>query len=413
MQRIIAVALLLLSATRAAERSNNIRRVLLQYSDQQSPGSPSPIQANLEFDESTWWSGEGSNYTGACGPRLGGSGCGGCAGLIPDSCCTKRTPGWCGILRVREDGVCVINRDCVGPTDGPVNGDDIEPLPPSSSTTTTSNEMGVGVSPFPYMCSLRDESGNHYCGATLVNNNTVVTAAHCIKSPLGYATPEVWCAGLERNTADEYLIFQTENAFPHPEFDTISFANDIGVIKLAEPLPEGVDRIGMPGIASLEVVSALEAEGTNVTGLGWGTTSATIVESDSQVARESIAVLLSRQQERDGTFVERAGVAILAPTLQSYLIPLVPLTVCNSPEAYAGAIDGNTTFCAGNGKVDACQGDSGGPLMNMGDTTDVSTHSIVGIVSFGIGCASPDFPGVYTKVVAYSDFLSGHGVVVV
>ena len=60
-------------------------------------------------------------------------------------------------------------------------------------------------------------------------------------------------------------------------------------------------------------------------------------------------------------------------------------------------------FCAGvNGHIDSCQGDSGGPL--------VAEHKgriyVIGVVSFGFGCASPGIPGVYTKVSNFDRWLN-------
>ena len=77
----------------------------------------------------------------------------------------------------------------------------------------------------------------------------------------------------------------------------------------------------------------------------------------------------------------------------------VPVAVCNERKHYNGAILPGM-FCAGEvnvGGKDACQGDSGGPVTYNGN--------VVGATSWGYGCAYPNYPGVYTDLAQYRDFI--------
>uniref|UniRef100_A0A7N8Y7F0 Peptidase S1 domain-containing protein n=1 Tax=Mastacembelus armatus TaxID=205130 RepID=A0A7N8Y7F0_9TELE len=96
-----------------------------------------------------------------------------------------------------------------------------------------------------------------------------------------------------------------------------------------------------------------------------------------------------------------AEVSLPSPgTLQEVSIPIVSNTRCNA--AY-GSITSNM-MCAGltQGGKDSCQGDSGGPLVSKNNTVWVQA----GVVSFGYGCAKPNYPGVYTRVSQYENWIN-------
>ncbi|XP_074191558.1 transmembrane protease serine 5 isoform X4 [Rhinolophus sinicus] len=89
-------------------------------------------------------------------------------------------------------------------------------------------------------------------------------------------------------------------------------------------------------------------------------------------------------------------------TLQDTVVPLLSTQLCNSSCIYSGALTPRM-LCAGylDGRADACQGDSGGPLV----CPDGGTWHLVGVVSWGRGCAEPNHPGVFAKVAEFLDWI--------
>jgi secreted trypsin-like serine protease len=82
-------------------------------------------------------------------------------------------------------------------------------------------------------------------------------------------------------------------------------------------------------------------------------------------------------------------------TLQAATVNVIDDGTCSAD--YGGDFDPNTMICAGfqSGGVDTCAGDSGGPLQAP---LSAGGYRLVGITSWGEGCAEPGFPGVYTRV---------------
>ncbi len=76
---------------------------------------------------------------------------------------------------------------------------------------------------------------------------------------------------------------------------------------------------------------------------------------------------------------------------------IIDIRTCNSSVGYGGMLT-SAMLCAGvwpAGGVDTCQGDSGGPLVTLGAS---GNYELVGVTSFGIGCAFAMKPGVYADV---------------
>jgi len=95
--------------------------------------------------------------------------------------------------------------------------------------------------------------------------------------------------------------------------------------------------------------------------------------------------------------------------LQQGLISVVTNEECKEKFKQFNNVDiGDTKLCARdrNDKVDACQGDSGGPLVvfKRGDDRKFR-HYLIGVVSFGYRCAVKGFPGVYTRVTEFDDWI--------
>jgi trypsin len=152
----------------------------------------------------------------------------------------------------------------------------------------------------------------------------------------------------------------------HPSFSSGTLDSDVAIWKLATSIPAG----GNVAYATLAAAGSDPASGTLTTVAGWGTTS--------------------------------SGGASLPAELRKVEVPIVARTTCRSN--YSVSEITNTMICAAvtAGGKDSCQGDSGGPLVNS------STKTLVGIVSWGEGCAAKGKPGVYSSVGALRTWINSN-----
>lgn len=224
-----------------------------------------------------------------------------------------------------------------------------------------------------------------FCGGTVVSPDQVVTAAHCVDD---VATRDVVVGSFPDGelSSETGVVVGVSAIRVHPRYNSISQARDIAVLTLTEPL-RGVPSL-LPVTASQ--ANTLAAAGTPATVVGWGAT-------NSQGTRF--------------TSTYRIGGLVVFPT-----------SACGDGEPFTidgvtfrgygpGSVDPRFMLCAEGVRegapVDSCVGDSGGPLSaGVGDA-----RRLIGIVSWGLKqCASKLGAGVYTRVSAFTTFLTRAGV---
>ncbi len=234
------------------------------------------------------------------------------------------------------------------------------PAPP-----TTDGEVGAQIvggtrastSTYPWVVYLATSSGSQYCGGTLVAPNKVVTAAHCTVGDSPSVVRVVAGRDDKRSTAG--VVARVTKIWIHPSYRDVTQGYDVSVLTLDRNLTQGT--LPIAGASD----TALYAAGTSSSILGWGTTS-----SGGSASR----------------YLLRATV------------PLTSSATCSS--AYGSDFKSAHMVCAGypQGGTDTCQGDSGGPLVAGG--------KLIGVTSWGEGCAGAGYPGVYAKVSSYATLIA-------
>ncbi|XP_017489053.1 PREDICTED: serine proteinase stubble, partial [Rhagoletis zephyria] len=228
---------------------------------------------------------------------------------------------------------------------------------------------------WPWQISLRQWRTStylHKCGAALLNENWAITAAHCVEN---VPPSDLLLRMGEYDLAEEeepygYQERRVQIVASHPQFDARTFEYDLALLRFYEPV------VFQPNIIPVCVPNSdIDFVGQTAFVTGWG-----------------------RLYENGP----------LPSVLQEVAVPVINNTICESMYRVAGFIEHipHIFICAGwkKGGYDSCEGDSGGPMVLQRE--DDKRFQLGGVISWGIGCAEANQPGVYTRISEFRDWIN-------
>ena len=225
------------------------------------------------------------------------------------------------------------------------------------------SEAKAGDVPWQVAIVRRSEGGEDasiHCGGAFIRPNIVMTAAHCVVGSIYGNMGAFEVLNGDADLAGTGMTrYRITDAFVHPRYDDETFDYDFALLKVAGSYAgKTIELLSPRESAALRVGDTLQVS-------GWGVTD----EATGATARK----------------------------LQKVDVKVVSRSDCTRPQAYEGRISARM-LCAGfaSGGKDSCQGDSGGPLALRAAGGD---WRLVGVVSWGEGCAQPDKYGVYGRLI--------------
>ncbi|XP_039704809.1 complement factor I [Pteropus medius] len=228
--------------------------------------------------------------------------------------------------------------------------------------------MPAQVGDFPWQVAIKDD-GKINCGGVYIGGCWILTAAHCVRASKAHRY-QIWTSLIDWIKLNSEIVIQRVNkVIVHENYNRGTQQNDIALIEMKKPSNRRECMLPNSVPACVPWSPYLFHPNDTCIVSGWG-----------------------REKANQKVYALKWGKVHLK---------------ANCSKFYPGRYFEKEMECAGtdDGSIDACQGDSGGPLVCK-DANNVAY--VWGVVSWGENCGDPEFPGIYTKVANYFDWISHH-----
>jgi secreted trypsin-like serine protease len=225
----------------------------------------------------------------------------------------------------------------------------------------------VDIKDYPWQVALRQ--GNfQFCGGSILNESWILTAAHCMQ--FSGSNVEILAGVSKLSAASSGQKRKVSKVHIYPGFVDVDKGKDAALLKLASPLDLTGDLAkAIPIVTAADAEAGMTDAGIMSSVSGWGTLSA---GGSSPDKLQAVEVPIITNEEADEAYTD---VAITEDQLAAGIM--------------------------GVGGKDACQGDSGGPLV----IKNGQNYKLAGIVSWGYGCADAKYPGMYSRVSSFEQWI--------